>query len=134
MVDEGLEVLSEEECRELLALEHVGRVGVTMQGLPVIVPVNYALVDGDIVFRTSPGTRLQAATQRAVIAFEVDSHDTKDGPGWSVLVIGRSSNVTDDGEHAELEQRAIMSWPGVAHTRYVRIRPEVISGQRIANR
>jgi hypothetical protein len=31
-------------------------------------PVNYALVDDDIVFRTSEGTKLQAATQRAVIA------------------------------------------------------------------
>jgi nitroimidazol reductase NimA-like FMN-containing flavoprotein (pyridoxamine 5'-phosphate oxidase superfamily) len=64
LTDEGLELLSEEECVDLLRTGGVGRVGVTIAGLPVILPVNYACVDGDVLFRTGEGTKLNAATQR----------------------------------------------------------------------
>src|ERR1044071_6519830 len=95
LIDDGLELLTEAQCAELLASETVGRVGVTIHGLPVILPVNYAVFDGDIVFRTSEGTKLHAATERAIVAFEVDAHDAAAGLGWSVLVIGRSARVAD---------------------------------------
>ena len=75
LIDEGLELLDEEQCRGLLESTQVGRVGVTIAGLPVILPVNYALVDGDVVFRAGEGTKLHAASGRAVIAFEVDAYD-----------------------------------------------------------
>jgi nitroimidazol reductase NimA-like FMN-containing flavoprotein (pyridoxamine 5'-phosphate oxidase superfamily) len=132
LIDEGLEVLTEEQCLELLAGGPVGRVGVTMHGLPVIMPVNYALVDGDIIFRTSHGTKLQAATEHAVIAFEVDTHDAEGQSGWSVLAIGRSSSVTDEAEQAALDQYEITPWAGGERNTYVRLRPELISGRRIA--
>jgi nitroimidazol reductase NimA-like FMN-containing flavoprotein (pyridoxamine 5'-phosphate oxidase superfamily) len=132
LIDEGLEVLTEEQCRELLALGMVGRVGITIQGLPVIMPVNYVLVDGDIVFRTSDGTKLHAATKRAVIAFEVDTHDAEEQSGWSVLAIGRSSSVTDEAEQVALDEYEITPWAGGERNKYVRLRPELISGRRIA--
>jgi nitroimidazol reductase NimA-like FMN-containing flavoprotein (pyridoxamine 5'-phosphate oxidase superfamily) len=50
--EDGLEVLSEEECRALLAQCEVGRVAITSGALPSILPVNFALLDGDIVFMT----------------------------------------------------------------------------------
>jgi uncharacterized protein len=131
LIDEGLEMLTEEQCRELLAVGLLGRVGITIHGLPVIMPVNYALVDDDIVFRTSEGTKLQAATQRAVIAFEVDTHDAATQTGWSVLVIGRSSTVEDEGERAMLDARAITPWAGGERSGYVRLHPELITGRRI---
>lgn len=131
-IDEGLEVLTQQQCLELLAVGPVGRVGVTIHGLPVIMPVNYALVDGDIVFRTSDGTKLQAATERAVIAFEVDAHDADRHSGWSVLAIGRSSSVTDEAELVAFEQYELTPWAGGERNNYVRLRPELISGRRIA--
>jgi hypothetical protein len=40
--------------------------------VPVILPVNY-VVDGDApVFRTDPGTKLDAAAEGAAVAFEGD--------------------------------------------------------------
>jgi uncharacterized protein len=131
LIDEGLEMLTESECEELLASETVGRVGVTIHGLPVILPVNYAVVDGDIVFRTSEGTKLQAATQRAVVAFEVDAHHADDVSGWSVLVIGRSASVVDEAERAALEAHGITPSAGGDRSDFVRIRPEMITGRRI---
>ena len=132
-IDEGLEALTEEQCRELLAAGLVGRVGVTIHGLPVIMPVNYALVDGDIVFRTSDGTKLQAATEHAVIAFQVDTHDAASHSGWSVQAIGRSSIVMDEQEQAALDQFEITPWAGGERNKYIRLRPELTTGRRIAH-
>jgi nitroimidazol reductase NimA-like FMN-containing flavoprotein (pyridoxamine 5'-phosphate oxidase superfamily) len=61
IIDEGLELLTEEESAKLLASERVGRVGITIGALPAIFPVNYAVIDGAIVFRTSPGSKMSAA-------------------------------------------------------------------------
>jgi hypothetical protein len=47
--DEGLEILSEEECRNLVGMARVGRVGVTIGAVAAIFPVNFAVLDGDIV-------------------------------------------------------------------------------------
>ncbi len=131
LIDDGLELLTEAQCAELLASGTVGRVGVTIHGLPVIMPVNYAVVDGDIVFRTSEGTKLQAATKRAVVAFEVDAHDADAGSGWSVLVIGRSASIVDEDERAALEAHGITPAAGGDRSAYVRIRAEMITGRRI---
>ena len=78
-----------EECLALLATVPVGRVGVTMNALPVVLPVNFAVLDGDIVFRTVEGTRFHAAAAGTVVAFEVDSYDPDGASGWSVVGSGR---------------------------------------------
>ena len=69
----GLDVLSKEECLRLLASEEVGRVVTTAKGRIHIVPVNYVLDGETIVFRTDPGTKLDAADGPA--AFEIDGFD-----------------------------------------------------------
>ena len=56
--------------------------------------VNYRLIDGCIIFRSSPGSKLAAAA-RAVVAFEVDDYSVADRSGWSVLVVGASEIVHD---------------------------------------
>jgi uncharacterized protein len=131
LIDEGLELLTEAQCWELLASSGVGRVGITIAGLPAILPVNYVQIDGDIVFRTSTGTKLHAATQRAVVAFEVDSYDPDAHEGWSVLLVGRSTNVSEETERADLEGQVSPAWADGNRTEFVRIKPEFISGRRI---
>ena len=72
----NVEVLTREECLELLATRPVGRVGVMTELHPVIFPVNYVL-DGDaIVFRTGGGPALEHAADQPV-AFEVDDIDVE---------------------------------------------------------
>ena len=75
-----------------------------MAGLPVILPVNYTYVDGDIVFRTGEGTKLHAASNGAVIAFEIDEYDARAHEGWSVLAVGRAEHVTEPLELAALDE------------------------------
>jgi nitroimidazol reductase NimA-like FMN-containing flavoprotein (pyridoxamine 5'-phosphate oxidase superfamily) len=88
----GLEVLSEEECWALLATQRVGRVGVC-GAQPVIVPVIYGLLDGDVVFRTAPGEKLLAAALYRTMAFEIDAFDVEARTGWSVDVVGEAEEI-----------------------------------------
>ncbi|HEX5615337.1 MAG TPA: pyridoxamine 5'-phosphate oxidase family protein [Acidimicrobiia bacterium] len=130
--DEGLDLLTEPECYDLLASGSIGRVGVTVGALPVILPVNYRTVERDVVFRTSPGTKLRAALDHAVIAFEVDALDAERRSGWSVLVVGRAREVVDPDEVARLDALDLAPWAGDAgRDRWVRLHPEFVSGRRI---
>jgi hypothetical protein len=42
----GLELLSEEECVELLRTKTVGRIGLSASSLPFVLPVRYVVDDG----------------------------------------------------------------------------------------
>ena len=131
MWDEGLELLEEDECLALLARATVGRVGVTIGALPAIFPVNFALSDGTVVFRTGEGTKLAAATDQAVVAFEVDDWDPLEHTGWSVLAIGRVSVVDDPDEVARLHHLPLAPWADGTREHFVRMPIEFVSGRRI---
>jgi nitroimidazol reductase NimA-like FMN-containing flavoprotein (pyridoxamine 5'-phosphate oxidase superfamily) len=133
LIDEGLELLTEDQCGDLLASQSFGRVGVTVGGLPVIMPVNYAFVDGTVVFRSGPGTKLRAVSAGAVIAFEIDAWDSANGTGWSVLAVGRAEEIEDQGEIDDLDGRAPHPAADGLRTHYVRLRPELMTGRRIAS-
>lgn len=131
LVDEGLELLTEDCAMALLCSGSVGRVGVTIGALPAIFPVNYGVIDGAIVFRTAPGSKLAAAASGAVVAFEVDDYDRADRSGWSVLAIGPSEVVHDLDVTFKVLDAEIEPWAGGVRTHIVRIRPELLSGRRI---
>jgi nitroimidazol reductase NimA-like FMN-containing flavoprotein (pyridoxamine 5'-phosphate oxidase superfamily) len=129
--DDRLVALTEAECLDLLGTADVGRVGVTVDALPAIFPVNYRLVNGDVVFRTGEGLKLRAALDRTVVAFEVDHVDPAQRVGWSVLVVGVAEEL-GAGERVELDG-AITPWAPGDRSHTVRIRPEVMTGRRIAD-
>jgi uncharacterized protein len=127
----GLEVLGRDECVRLLHRATLGRIGLTVGALPAVLPVNFCL-DGDrIVIRTAAGTKLDAATRNAVVAFEVDDFDPMDHSGWSVAVTGVAREVTDDEELQQLRSAPVKRWAPDGEERFVSISTEVISGRRI---
>jgi nitroimidazol reductase NimA-like FMN-containing flavoprotein (pyridoxamine 5'-phosphate oxidase superfamily) len=131
MRDPVLEWLDREECFRLLGSVPIGRVGLSMSALPVVLPVRFALLDDDVVFRTAIGTRLYEAATEAVIAFEADHHDPNGMGGWSVLVQGRSEEVTDAGELARAHALGVAPWTrDDAADRFIRIASTVVSGRR----
>lgn len=126
----GLEVLGREECLRLLASATLGRVVVTTGALPSVLPVNFQLDRDRILFRTGVGTKLDAATDNAVVAFEVDEIDAGARTGWSVVVTGVARELTDVGL-AEAQRLALTRWaPGDDH-RIVAISIDIVSGRRI---
>ncbi len=85
---DGMQVLGEAECWELLRGAQVGRVAVAIMNHPDIFPINYVVDHGTIVFRTNEGTKLAASVLGPAVAFEVDGYDPAAGEAWSVVVKG----------------------------------------------
>ncbi|MFE9650335.1 pyridoxamine 5'-phosphate oxidase family protein [Streptomyces sp. NPDC006365] len=126
--------LSTEDCWARLSTHGVGRIAVSTATGPVIVPVNYSVVEGAVVFRTSPGTT-PAAAAGASVAFEVDHIDDALSQGWSVLVRGGAEAVTDPDAVRRLEERAYSGpWAGGERGMWVRIDPDEITGRAIVVR
>jgi len=86
--------LTEQECWQLLRHQTLGRVAVVVDGRPEIFPVNYRSGDGAVVFRTAPGAKLANAPMRQS-CLEIDGFDERTGSGWSVMVHGTISEITD---------------------------------------
>ncbi|MFJ9346387.1 pyridoxamine 5'-phosphate oxidase family protein [Streptomyces sp. NPDC101237] len=128
----GFRELSPEECRVLLSTHGVGRVAVSgADGRPVVVPVNYEVVDETIVFRTAPHT-VAARAAETEVAFEVDRVDDALSQGWSVLAVGRASVVTDPDAVRRFSRHAHTTpWAGGEREMWVSIRPASLTGRRI---
>ncbi|WP_327714283.1 pyridoxamine 5'-phosphate oxidase family protein [Streptomyces sp. NBC_00490] len=123
--------LSTAECWELLSTHGVGRLGVPARSGPVIVPVNYSVIDAAIVFRTTAGATPAQASE-SMAAFEVDRIDDAFSQGWSVLVRGHAQVVIDPEAVRSLEKRAYSTpWTGGRRDLWVRIAPVEITGRRI---
>lgn len=97
-------------CLELLASSQIGRVVYTEAALPAAHPVNYLLDDEEIVFRTSRGAKLTAATRGNVVGFQVDEIDVERRSGWSVLGVGEAYEIVDPVRLSELAGRLPSPW------------------------
>jgi nitroimidazol reductase NimA-like FMN-containing flavoprotein (pyridoxamine 5'-phosphate oxidase superfamily) len=115
----------------MLESASVGRVGLSVDALPVVLPVNFAVFEGDIVFRTVVGTKFHAAAAGAILAFEVDGYDAAGRSGWSVLVQGLSEAISNEADLKAVKELEIDPWAvdGSAD-RYVRIRAAKVTGRR----
>jgi uncharacterized protein len=127
----GLEILDRQECLQLLATAHVGRIALSLAALPVVLPVNFALLDDDVLIRTTPGSKLDAATKNTVVAFEADRIDALNRTGWSVLVQGVASEITDRDERDRAAQIPLTPWSG-HDDHFVCVRSQLVSGRRLA--
>jgi nitroimidazol reductase NimA-like FMN-containing flavoprotein (pyridoxamine 5'-phosphate oxidase superfamily) len=86
--------LSNEDCWALLRSHKLGRLAIVIEGLPRIFPVNYAVADDAVVFRTGPGAKLQHGPGAAA-CFEIDDYDQKTAMAWSVMAVGVLKDITD---------------------------------------
>jgi nitroimidazol reductase NimA-like FMN-containing flavoprotein (pyridoxamine 5'-phosphate oxidase superfamily) len=127
-----LEELGREECLRLLGTVAIARVALSVGALPVVLPVNFCLDQGAVVFRTAAGTKLTAACHNTVIALEADSVDPVYQAGWSVLVRGRATEISDPAELARASRLPLRAWAGGKRDHFVRLVPELISGRRLA--
>jgi uncharacterized protein len=126
-----LQELTKAECFELLANEHLGRLAVVDDRGPVVFPVNYVLDRHTVVFRTEDGTKLHAAIRGSRACFELDGTDATAHTGWSVIVRGEVTEVTDRAELARLRELPLKALAPGARDRYVRMLPAVVTGRRI---
>ena len=127
----GWQELTKSECFALLSGVRLGRVAVVDDQGPIVFPVNFILDRHMVVFRTDEGTKLDAAARGSRVAFEVDGTDEAACSGWSVLIRGEATEVTDPAELARLRKLRVSPWAPGAKTHYVRILPAKLTGRRI---
>ena len=123
-------MLSWAQCLRLMRRRTIGRVVLSVDSLPAAFPVNYGFLDDDVVFRTAPGSKLTAALEGAVVAFQVDRSDPVLQSGWSVLVRGRADVLSDPEDLIRAGRLGLRPTAPGERPFFVRIRSEMVSGRR----
>ena len=136
-IDErGSEVLDLPECWRLLALgakrRHHGHLGVSTDSAPLVLPVDYAVHDREVVIQV--GERLFGRVSGHLVAFQVDySFDglARDGGSpegrWSVLLRGLASGMDGAAVGGHFPEPRVAE-PG---HRLVQLRGDVVTGRRL---
>ncbi|MGI8708959.1 MAG: pyridoxamine 5'-phosphate oxidase family protein [Actinomycetota bacterium] len=127
-----MERLDRDECIKLME-RHPACVGrVALAGpRPVIFPVNYAIDRGNVVFRTDPGTKFDAAVHESYVAFEADWVEPSWQIGWSVVVRGQAHVVTDPEELQRVRRLPLLPWAEGDKEKFVSVDTTLISGRRL---
>ncbi len=137
MTDTTIEDLDADECLRLIAPGGVGRIAYQGRFGPAVLPVNYKLHDGGVLFRTARDSPLDEDLRTGItgadyrVAFEIDDIDVAGRRGWSVLIQGSAHRVQTEAESASAMRAGIDPWPGGQRELFVRIVPARITGRRI---
>ncbi|WP_198675936.1 pyridoxamine 5'-phosphate oxidase family protein [Kribbella monticola] len=124
------ETMDDDECRRLIEPGGVGRVAFQLVGRLNVVPVNFGMHDGAVVFRTSATTALGRYGSGAV-SFEIDRLDEGMHQGWSVLVSGTARQADPEKTEQLREAMDVDPWAGGDREVYIVIEPEQVSGRRV---
>ena len=128
-----LSVLELDDCMRLLRDHYVGRIGLSVGALPVVVPVNYAVSETHLVMCSEPGLKLEAARKGVVACLEIDDFDPLSHEGWSVLVTGRLVELTDPGDISQAQQLPLSPWTPMSDPHYLSLSTELVTGRRLHN-
>ncbi len=120
--------LDREECWSLLAARSVGRIAFDDGDGPCVLPVNHAVSNETIRFKTSPYGALARAIEGQRVAYQVDDVDDFHSSGWSVLMRGRAT-LLDPSTWAAADDPD--PWPEGQHPLLVEIEPSDVSGRRL---
>jgi nitroimidazol reductase NimA-like FMN-containing flavoprotein (pyridoxamine 5'-phosphate oxidase superfamily) len=132
-----METLDEAECLRLVSLGVIGRLVYVGRYDLTVLPVNYRLVNGSILFRTAQdsltGEDLRTGIAHAdyKVAFEVDQFDEAAREGWSVLIQGPAHHLDAEDEQAAALTAGVQPWPSGDKDHFIRITPDRITGRRV---
>ncbi|MCD7100805.1 pyridoxamine 5'-phosphate oxidase family protein [Pseudoclavibacter sp. 13-3] len=120
----------EDEAWQLFAANTLGHLGFIVNDAPEVLPVNYAVHDRTILFRTAPGTKLFGVTANPKVAFQTEQY-TETG-GWSVVAKGSAEVLTSNSALEAAEQAGLRPWVPTVKENVVRIVVSEIAGRRFA--
>ncbi len=123
------------EAMRLLASVDYGRVVFNHQALPTIRLVNHLIDEGRVIVRTrlsaTVSTVVRLSTDAGVVvAYEADDLDPQRRAGWSVVVTGWATTITDPEQIARYEQ-LLDPWVNMTMDTMIAIQPEIVTGIRI---
>ncbi|CRZ18317.1 pyridoxamine 5'-phosphate oxidase family protein [Mycolicibacterium neworleansense] len=125
---EPVTILSERDSWELLGSVSLGRLVTAVDDEAHVFPVNFAVQNRTILFRTAAGTKLISAAINNQVVFEADDHTAAEG--WSVIVRGVARTLRTDDELDEAERAQLLPWTATSKTHYVRVSPVRVTGRR----
>jgi uncharacterized protein len=124
------EAIARDQCLDLVESNHLGRVAWQAADLLQILPVTYAMHQGYVYFRTTPDGILSELAQPTRVALEVDELDQQTRSGWSIVLHGRTSAVSEPDALAHLwAADSLVPWAGGNRTLFICIRPDRVSGR-----
>ncbi len=121
--------LSEEECWDFLRSQELGRLAVSVAGVPDMFPINFAIDGRTVVFRTAPGTKLLELAANQYVAFEADEWNVDEGT--SVVIRGRARLLESAPELDEASRLDLHPWIPAEEPVLVRIQPATVTGRRL---
>ena len=124
--DDPVTVLTEQECWELIGTHELGRLGFHLLEQVHVVPVNYAVDEDTLLFRTAEGSKLLAVVMHGDVVFEIDEYD--DHSAWSVIVRGRAQLLDEHEEH-RADNLPLRTWVDNPKYNVVEITPTEITGR-----
>ncbi len=119
------------ESLRLLATVPVGRLIFTVNALPAVRPMNFAVVDGLIVLRTAADSMTARHVDGTIVAFEADELDAATCSGWSVTVTGRAELVTHPRSIARYRRVPLAPWAPGVRDQFMTITTELAEGRRV---
>jgi nitroimidazol reductase NimA-like FMN-containing flavoprotein (pyridoxamine 5'-phosphate oxidase superfamily) len=123
--------LDRAECLRLLSTVPVGRLIFTVNALPTVRPVNFAVAHGLILIRSAPDSTMVRKIHDSIVAFEADELDPAIRSGWSVTVTGRAHLVVDPDAIARYRAVPLVAWAPGVRDQFVTVTTELVEGRRI---
>ena len=126
-----VDVLDESTCWRLMSRSGFGRLGFMHGDELMVLPLNAAVSENRVVFRTTDDSMFARAGNGTKVVFEVDQTDRVAESGWSVLLRGRLWDVTGRPETATWHEISVHSWAQGPRDRWMAIEPTAVSGRRV---
>ena len=122
-----LSELDRPTCLTLLRTQHVGRL-IVDAATPVIRIVNYTAFEHVIMFRSDPGPHVDDIIYHVVV-FEADMVDERSRSGWSVIVRGKATDVSDHLAGLGQAGATVEPWAPGPKNRWIGIAIDDITGR-----
>jgi nitroimidazol reductase NimA-like FMN-containing flavoprotein (pyridoxamine 5'-phosphate oxidase superfamily) len=90
------EEMTHREVDQFLTCARIGRLGISLENEPYIVPVGYAYADGKIFFHTcSKGLKMESIRKNPNVCFEVDESLSDASMFKSVIIFGTAEIIEE---------------------------------------
>jgi nitroimidazol reductase NimA-like FMN-containing flavoprotein (pyridoxamine 5'-phosphate oxidase superfamily) len=121
----------------LIAPGGIGRLAYAGRYDLTVMPVNFKVQDGAILFRTASDSATEEDLRTGIahaeyrVAFEIDDFDADTREGWSVLIQGPAHHLDSESEREQALLAGVEAWAGGHREQFIRITPARITGRRI---
>jgi nitroimidazol reductase NimA-like FMN-containing flavoprotein (pyridoxamine 5'-phosphate oxidase superfamily) len=127
-----MDALDTDVCWRLISRTRFGRIGFVVDGNPGVLPVNCGVLNRQVVFRTGYNTTLGAMDDGSEVVFETDHTDEVAEAGWSVVIKGNITRVSDLDELARLAEFELHPWAPGVKDRWMKVVPTEVTGRVVS--